>query len=163
MSLTTETDLYSNGAISDTEVYTMESVAPVSCAAAALIRSWKALTLRLIHLRNRGENMIKKYKYNIEEFKLITCVADFLGRVEGLTRDMEFHKASILDVYMNADNCYKLLVYMQNRVNKYSPEKKGWDAKCRYDWIERSPNVSNKAVPEDELWLVVGDQEEVRE
>lgn len=27
--------------------------------------------------------MIKKYKYNIEEFKLITCMADFFQRCGG--------------------------------------------------------------------------------
>lgn len=101
--------------------------------------------------------MIKKYKYNIEEFKLITCIADFLNGIDGLSYDMNRLHASTLDVYMSEENCRKLLLYMQNRVGRYSPQKKSWDAKCKYDWIEKSPMVSNKAVPDDEVWLVLSD------
>ena len=99
--------------------------------------------------------MIKKYKYDIEEFKLITCMADFFKGVDGLSYDMNRLHASPLDVYMSEGNCYKLLLYMQNRVDRYSPQKKSWDAKCQYDWIERSPMVNNKGVPDDEVWLVL--------
>ena len=63
--------------------------------------------------------MIKKYKYNIEEFKLITCMADFFKGVEGLSYDMNRLHASPLDVYMSESNCYKLLLYMKNRVDRY--------------------------------------------
>lgn len=98
--------------------------------------------------------MISIYRYNINDFKYITCVQDFFDGIAGLNEEMDEKNLDRFDVFMSRKSCNKLYDFMLRNINTAEVSKRKWEILCSHDWVSNSPSTAKKEVPDNELWLV---------
>lgn len=99
------------------------------------------------------------FTINLKDFTGISKLSEFYHGVPGLCETIEKYGLKPYHAFMNRKSCEKLLDYMLSRVPIDSVTRYQWEVVCSHDWLNNAPNVTNDAVPPNEIWVELPESE----